>query len=383
MTRGASFDSIEILLYMSIFFFSMIGFEIILEEAMNEFKGVDTFASISTLFQFLLCFLLPLIVSHGKVINSFPRERKEFFQYIQLSVIVFGATVQATRSLKYVRYPTKVVFKSAKLIPTMIVSTLMNKNKNYIWMDYFSACLLCFGTAGYTYGSGLKSSSSDHQVSSDNYFGIILLSGSILCDSIGVNFQQKLMSSSNSNSPENDKLPVLNNDVLPDKSHEGISAMGLMFNVNSIGFSIEFIYFLFSGSISKTIPICRQQPRLIVFFLLLGLSLAVAVLAYTKLIQKSGSVTAVTVATLRKAFTVILSYVFFPKPILRVHIFSGFLVIAGLSLNGKLVKLFAALLYFNSLMCTKGLLKSEKRVFVISSEIMNKKKMISCASTTV
>ena len=49
---------------------------------------------------------------------------RDFTPYIRLSLAVFGATALATHSLHYVSYPTKVVFKAAKLIPTMIVSTM-------------------------------------------------------------------------------------------------------------------------------------------------------------------------------------------------------------------------------------------------------------------
>ena len=120
---------LKLIIYILTFMLSMIGFELILEQANSEFHDVDSFAAVSTLFQFGICSILPLLLSVGNVIKTFPRNKNDLLKYIQLSIIVYGATFQATRSIKYVRYPTKVVFKSAKLIPTMIVSTIINKGE--------------------------------------------------------------------------------------------------------------------------------------------------------------------------------------------------------------------------------------------------------------
>lgn len=347
---------LKLIIYILTFMLSMIGFELILEQANSEFHDVDSFAAVSTLFQFGICSILPLLLSVGNVIKTFPRNKNDLLKYIQLSIIVYGATFQATRSIKYVRYPTKVVFKSAKLIPTMIVSTIINKGEGnkFSFIDYFAALLLCLGTAGYSYGS--KSSS---KVQSDSYFGIMLLIGSITFDAIVPNLQQRLMSSNKSDNilpqTSNDLSNNNNTNSSIDKNNindnnkndntdekvistttKGISAHGLMFNVNTIGFICIFLYMiLFSRSaIYEFIPICIKQPKLLIYCILLGLCLAFAVLAYTKLIKSSGSVIAVTVATLRKVITVILSYIFFPKPLLRIHIFSGLLVLVGIFING-------------------------------------------------
>ena len=67
---------------------------------------------------------------------------------------------------------------------------------------------------------------------------------------------------------------------------------------------------------------------------MMGLGLATAVLAYTKLIQVTDSVVAVQVATLRKVATVVLSYIVFPKPWLWIHVVgAGDLVLAGIVLG--------------------------------------------------
>ena len=66
---------------------------------------------------------------------------------------------------------------------------------------------------------------------------------------------------------------------------------------------------------------------------MIGMSLALAVFSYTRLIKESGSVVAVGVATLRKVVTVILSYAVYPKPFTMTHAISSVLVLGGILLS--------------------------------------------------
>lgn len=333
-------DKYMLFLYMSIFFLAMISHEVALEYASKEFSNIPSFATIVTLFQFGSCVILPFIISRGEVRHTFPKQKVEYYNYFLLSFAVFGATTLATHSLKYVSYPTKVIFKSAKLIPTMIVSTFMNRGgTGYKWLDYLAASFLCLGAAGYAYDSGSTSEVSD------SYIGILLLSCSIVCDSIVPNFQQRLMQSNNTkytpSLPTNNNISSSTNHskeetTTSNNNNNGLSALALMFNMNSIGF-ITLLFYLLLSSLSSSQEI-SLSPLFLFYLSLIGLSLSTAVLAYTKLIKMSGSVLAVTVSTLRKVITVVLSYIIFPKVLLPIHFLSGLFVLVGLILNSKLVK---------------------------------------------
>ena len=63
------------------------------------------------------------------------------------------------------------------------------------------------------------------------------------------------------------------------------------------------------------------------------MGLGTAVLAYTELIRRAGPAVAVGVATLRKVFTILLSYIIFPKPMTPLHMASAALVICGLGVS--------------------------------------------------
>ena len=296
----------EVFSYMLIFFSSMIVMELSLEAANTSFNDLDALAAAVTLFQFGYCFFLPMVVTRGKVIETFPSTLRELLPYVKLSLLVFGATALSTRSVRYVSYPTKVVFKSSKLIPTMIVATLLNKKSKYGTMDYLAASLLCMGAAGFSFAS--KNDSTDDK--NDGYYGIMLLCISITCDALVPNLQQKLMSS--------------------DGEKEGLSAPAVMINVNAVGFVGVSLYMIANGSFMDALSAGKENPYLFVYLNIIGVGLSSAVLAYTRLIKASSSVVAVGVATIRKIFTVLLSYIVFPKPINFMHIISLLCVFGGI-----------------------------------------------------
>lgn len=315
------------IIFILVFFLAMIGHELALEAASTSFSQLDSLAAAVTLFQFGFCFILPFLTSRGAVMRTFPRSLREAVPYIKLSFLVFGATGLATESLKYVSYPTKVVFKSAKLIPTMVVATVFTPDKKFSFVDYLSAFLLCCGAGGYSYESGGTSKGVGLKTS---YYGIILLTISIICDAVVPNLQQQLMCSPQKSS----KGEGNGTSILPlTRSANGLSAQAVMVNVNAVGFLMILLGMLLSGSLVDAVKTSLVNPRLLLYLTCIGLGLSTAVLAYTKLIKSSGPVVAVAVSTLRKVATIMLSYAIFPKPILRIHVISGCLVLVGVVLN--------------------------------------------------
>jgi len=347
----------------AIFFLCMIVMELSMEAATRSFSHLDSLTSTITLFQFSFCVGIPAVVAGPRhALRKFPRKMRDFTPYIRLSLAVFGATALATHSLHYVSYPTKVVFKAAKLIPTMIVSTIVNPGSSFALLDYVSALLLCAGAAGYGYGQG-----GQHGDTTTSTMGIALLTTSVLCDAVVPNMQQKLMApptgysalpktTSTGGDESRPRGPGTGSGGAPVGSPGGaasfvrdicesftrgsqggggldLSAGELMTNVNAVGTICLFIFMVLSGSLVSAVTTAVANPVLLVYLVLIGLGLSMAVLAYTRLIKTAGSVVSVAVATLRKVATVVLSYIIFPKALLRIHIVSGVLVLAGICLN--------------------------------------------------
>ena len=106
-----------------------------------------------------------------------------------------------------------------------------------------------------------------------------------------------------------------------------------MVNTNAIGFTFIALYMIGMGQVIEFIMMCETYPLLLPYLIMIGTCLSIAVYAYTRLIQESGSVFAVSIATLRKVATMILSYIVFPKPLSYLHMISGVFVLGGIMLS--------------------------------------------------
>jgi adenosine 3'-phospho 5'-phosphosulfate transporter B3 len=71
--------------------------------------------------------------------------------YLVLACSIVAASGFSNASLSYLNYPTQILFKSSKLIPVMLGSTLVLR-KRYHFLEYLAAFFLCIGVAGFTLG---------------------------------------------------------------------------------------------------------------------------------------------------------------------------------------------------------------------------------------
>lgn len=367
------------ILYAMTFFCCMVIMELTLEGIQNDFHELVALPYAITLFQFSFCFILPVILSKGESLKNLPKSGTEIVPYITLSLVVFGSTCLASMSVRYVTYPTKVIFKSTKLIPTMLVSSLMQSDKHYGWFDYLAAILLCAGAAGYGFGETdtTTRTSTNNNNNNNSSMGIMLLMISVFCDAFTPNIQQRLMSAvpeATTSHPvtfsgrrccvENEILYRLSTMVVPRGGGLGLTASTLMTNANFVGCMGVFCWMAITGLLddvsvnspsfvqisvilhiqhvisfsrrigpSQTLGAVMTRPLLLGSLIVVGMSLAMAVFAYTRLIKESGSVVAVAVATIRKVVTVILSYLVYPKVFSSIHAVSALLVILGILLS--------------------------------------------------
>ncbi len=64
--------------------------------------------------------------------------------YFMLTFCLLISSATSNIALAYINYPTKVVFRSCKLIPTMLIAMLYNK-KNVHWFEFMFGTFISAG----------------------------------------------------------------------------------------------------------------------------------------------------------------------------------------------------------------------------------------------
>eukprot|EP00730_Choanoeca_flexa_P018971 TRINITY_DN9252_c0_g1_i2.p1 TRINITY_DN9252_c0_g1~~TRINITY_DN9252_c0_g1_i2.p1 ORF type:complete len:292 (+),score=53.15 TRINITY_DN9252_c0_g1_i2:61-936(+) len=206
-------------------------------------------------------------------------------------------------SLAYLAYPTQLIFKSCKLIPVMIGGILI-QNKVYKALDYGSSLLLSLGLIVFT----LTDASLDAQF---DMFGVFLVCLALAADAAIGNVQEKIM-----------------------KAH-GTSNTEMIHFSYMVGSAYLFLFCAATGELQaglayfNSVPVQDSYGLVFVFSLLgyVGLGLVLT------LIRRHGALAAVTVTNLRKVFSIIISFLVYPKPFSAQYLFGGVFVAAGVAMQ--------------------------------------------------
>uniref|UniRef100_A0A1A9WBU8 Adenosine 3'-phospho 5'-phosphosulfate transporter 2 n=1 Tax=Glossina brevipalpis TaxID=37001 RepID=A0A1A9WBU8_9MUSC len=219
-----------------------------------------------------------------------------------LAGLTLGTIAFSNSSLRYLNFPTQVIFKSCKLIPVMLGSILIQR-KPYGILDFLAAITMCIGLIWFILVDS-------HLSPNFNIIGVMYISLTLLCDAIIGNVQEKTM---------NDyKAP----------SHE------IIFYSYGLGFIYLLIVLLITDNFFNGLTLSLQNPHeCFGCNFLFSLSGFLGVHFILALVRNTGASVAVTVTTVRKAITMIISFFFFSKPFTMQYIWSGLLVVIGIYLN--------------------------------------------------
>ena len=223
--------------------------------------------------------------------------------YPFLTACLLTSTTLGNMSLNYINYPTKVVFRSCKLIPTMMISSFMHR-RVFRSVEYFCALSICLGLIFFA-AADWQTTPSFHP------FGLVLVSLSTFADAINPNAQEKIF-----------KM--------------GASRMEVTFFNNIFTFIVMTFATLVSGDFMAVYNLARTNSRLSRYIIIYICISYVAVSSYISVIKKFGGVAAVLVATARKVLTLILSFLLFPKIFSWYYVSGGSLVMAGISIASSL-----------------------------------------------
>lgn len=216
--------------------------------------------------------------------------------YFTLSFCTLGGMHLTNMSLLYLNYSTRIVFKSSKIIPVMLMGVVM-QGKKYLPLEYLSVFVLVAGIVFFTLGD--KSESPTFHP-----LGIILICGGNILDAVTANYEEKSFFHARNCSP----------------------AEVLCF-ASVFGAAFSFIALLLKHDADELIGFVFDVPDVAIY------SIISATLGYCSsgfilgLIKTFGATNAEIVKSLRKILSVAISFTAFSKPFTSFHLYGSALFI--------------------------------------------------------
>lgn len=266
----------------------------------NRLEGddmdVDSFRTTSS--NYLKYSTLPTYQNNTIVVNHIyqtPPPLKYYFMLSTFQVIGMGL---GNESMAYLNYPTKILFKSSKLLVTMFVGVLLLK-KRYKYLDYVASLFLIFGLLT-LYGTNQSVSNIKFES-----IGVLLITGSLLFDSISSNLQEKILRDLERSETE------------------------LIYFAYMIGtFFLVFIC-AFTNQLIPPIAYCMEHPSILIMIFIYCFISYLGSVYVNKITKRYGILITLTITSTRKVLSIILSYIIFPKPIHFNHTIAIMLVFTG------------------------------------------------------
>lgn len=268
-----------------------------LQEKVFLINGVDNvFISLLTTLSFALCGFVECYVTGDT------KRKASLRQYAQLSVFTLGGIFFTNYSLKYLNYPTRVMFKSSKVIPVMVVSVLL-QGKRYTNIEYLGTFILVLGIVIFTIGDSEVSPKFDIK-------GVALISLGVIFDALTSNYEEKSF-------------------------FRGLkcSQAEVMMWASIFGSIWATLGMFVNGTLFPSIGFAMQNPNMVfsVFsFAVMGYCSSIFILV---LIKHFGATEAEIVKSCRKVFTIILSFLTVAKPITFMHIVGGLIFTLSILLS--------------------------------------------------
>ena len=232
--------------------------------------------TVLTTFTYFLCGALEMKLTKDT-------RKASWKNYGILSVYTYGGMALTNYALTYLNYATRIVFKSAKIIPVMAFSVLI-VGKKYNWKEWLSAAILVAGIILFTLGD----------VASSPTFapiGVLLIAAALCVDAICANFEEKNFFRVEA----------------PSTTQEVLCYASL------IGTAYGLVPLIASGGLSTALAFSQANPQvvpMIMGFSVMGYSSVSFILS---LIKYFGATEAEIVKSLRKVLSIVISFMLFPK----------------------------------------------------------------------
>mmetsp|Transcript_35526 Transcript_35526/g.36195 ORF Transcript_35526/g.36195 Transcript_35526/m.36195 type:complete len:348 (+) Transcript_35526:219-1262(+) len=238
------------------------------------------------------------ICSYGERIafKDFSR-RAPWSTYFTLCLCLMVSSAASNFALGFINYPTKVVFRSCKLIPTILIAMTYLK-KTVHWFEIMFGVLISLGM--------ILFAAADFETQPNfNPLGIGLVSLSVVADAFLPNFQERVFDF-------------------------GASRVEVTYYTNILCLAGMTFVFSLTGDLQEAIQYSLKDSHTLSLMLVYTFLAYLAITLHMTLVKEFGGITAVLVGNTRKAMTILLSFLLFPKPSSMLYVLGGVLVFGSL-----------------------------------------------------
>jgi len=223
-------------------------------------------------------------------------------EYAQLSLFTMGGMYFTNFSLTYLNYPTRVMFKSSKVIPVMLVGVML-QGKRYTRVEYLGAFILVVGITVFTLGDAKESPKFD-------MLGVLLISIGVIFDAVTSNYEEKVF------------------------FHlRKCSQAEVMMYASLFGSVWALLGLVQSGELWTSLAHSMANPQVVIWtgmFSVLGYCSSIFILV---LIKHFGATEAEIVKSCRKVFTILLSFLLVAKPVSSMHVLGGMIFLFSIFIS--------------------------------------------------
>lgn len=203
-------------------------------------------------------------------------------------------------ALKYVSFPVHAMFRSCKIVVTMLVGNLLHKTR-YSWIDYTEAVLISTGVLGFA----VTSRESYPLGSYSSWLGFLLLAAYLFCDAFTNQWQEKIYQT---------------------YGRRNVDPIQMMLGVNLFGWLITSLGLLASNDISIIVEFLQRNPICVQFLWSAALASSLGQLVIFFIIREFGPVIFTIMSTIRQLFAVLLSDALFKHALPASSVMSGLFV---------------------------------------------------------
>lgn len=211
--------------------------------------------------------------------------------YASISVSNVVSTYCQYEALKYVSFPLQTIFKSAKMAPVMVWSTLL-LHRHYTLKEYASAGTVTLGCAVFLLTGNVKSVIKEvHATDGGMFYGLGLLVLFLVADGYTSTYQERLF------------------------KRYRMSIHNQILHITTFSSAISLIVLAVTDQLTGTAKFVVQHPSCMLGIIMISITATIGQMFISYTIQSFGSLLFATVMTTRQCFSLFLSCIFFSHPL--------------------------------------------------------------------